>query len=105
MPNQALSLALGSKDDRDNDFFKSSYGLVFFGVPNLGLNLGKLQEIVAGQLNERLIRDLQVDDESSPSPFLQDLTQRFVQSCRKQSPAFEIISYYEQKKTLTAEVC
>ncbi|KAI9859674.1 MAG: hypothetical protein M1813_006605 [Trichoglossum hirsutum] len=101
---QALSLALrGKGDQRNSDFFKSSYGLVFFGVPNLGLKVGKLKDITSGQLNSNLIYDLSVDDESEPSAFLRNLTQEFIHSCQKQDPPFEIVSYYEQKKSHTAE--
>jgi hypothetical protein len=98
-------MALNDKGDpRNSDFFKSSYGLVFFGVPNLGLKLGKLKEITAGQLNSQLIHDLELDNESEPTPFLKDLAQKFIECCKNQVPAFRIISYYEQKKTITAEV-
>jgi hypothetical protein len=78
--------------------------LVFFGVPNLGLNQGKLKEITAGQLNEQLIRDLQVDDESEPTPYLEGLKAQFIHTCKNQDPAFKIISYFEQRQTRTAEV-
>ncbi|KAJ8063431.1 hypothetical protein OCU04_008650 [Sclerotinia nivalis] len=96
---QALYIAMmDSENSENNDFFKSSYGLMFFGVPNLGLNNKSLIQIVAGGLNEQMIRDLQVSDEDyEPTQFLSTLRQNFIQCCDKGK--FQIISYYEQKKT------
>ena len=87
-----------------NDLFKSAYGLVFFGVPNLGLRHGKLREITAGQLNEHLISDLEVDTETEPKAYLEALRNKFVACCRTQKPPFEIVSYYEEKMTPTLKV-
>ncbi|KFZ23512.1 hypothetical protein V502_02005 [Pseudogymnoascus sp. VKM F-4520 (FW-2644)] len=96
----ALYIALNGREDPQNDdFFKSSYALIFFGVPNLGLRYETLREIVSGQPNEQLIHDLQVDEESQAKPFLETLKQNFIQCCKAQEPTFQIISYYEQKKT------
>jgi len=75
--------------------------LVFFGVPNLGLKLGKLEEITAGQLNNYLIRDLEMDNESEPTPYLEELKEKFIDCCKIQEPEFRIVSYYEQKRTRT----
>lgn len=58
----------GINDPRFNYFFKSSYGLVFFGVPNLGIKNKPLQEMVKGQLSAELITELQVDDELQVKP-------------------------------------
>jgi hypothetical protein len=91
-------------DPQSRDFFNSSYALVFFGVPNLGLRQGKLKEITAGQLNGQLIHDLELDTESEPTPYLRELKDKFNRCCRKQTPPFRIVSYYEQKKTPTADV-
>jgi hypothetical protein len=93
----------GLEDPQNDDFFKSSYALIFFGVPNLGLRYESLRKIVAGQPNEQLIHDLQVDNESEPTPFLRGLAQNFIQCCKLQKPSFQIISYYEQKKTKMVE--
>ncbi|TGO84393.1 hypothetical protein BPOR_0510g00090 [Botrytis porri] len=75
----------------------SSYALMFFGVPNLGLKNTSLREIVIGQLNEQLINDLHMDNESEPTPFLRTLGQNFIQCCEEQ--VFQIRSYYEKKMT------
>ncbi|KAJ9130493.1 Tetratricopeptide-like helical domain protein [Pleurostoma richardsiae] len=102
---EALSMSLEDTDDpQSRDFFNSSYALVFFGVPNLGLRQGKLKEITAGQLNGQLIHDLELDTESEPTPYLRELKDKFNRCCRKQTPPFRIVSYYEQKKTPTADM-
>lgn len=94
----------GSKDSQNANFFKSSYGLVFFGVPNLGLRNEPLREVVAGQLNWQLIHDLQVDDEAEPTPYLRELAKKFIDCSEAQKPSFKITAYYEQRKTVPAKV-
>ncbi|KAM0129068.1 hypothetical protein ACHAP3_008021 [Botrytis cinerea] len=96
---EALYIAMISGKNPDNvDFFKSSYGLMFFGVPNLGLNNKALMQIVAGGLNEQMIKDLQVADEDhEPTQFLSTIKQNFKQCCKRGQ--FQIRSYYEQKET------
>ena len=86
------------------DFFKSTYSLLFFGVPNLGLRNEQLREMVNGQPNEQLVHDLQVMENSEPTPFLRELGQKFIGACREQKPGFEIISYYEQRYSFTLQV-
>lgn len=77
---------------------------MFFGVPNLGINLGKLREITRGQLNNQLIVDLQLDSESEPTPYMKTLLGRFRSCHEKQDPPMRIISYYEEKMTDTLMV-
>lgn len=77
---------------------------MFFGVPNLGLRQGKLKEITAGQLNAQLIHDLEQDNESEPTPYLRELTKKFIGCSKIQKPKFKIISYYEQRKTTGLKV-
>ncbi len=82
--------------------FTSTYGLVFLGVPNLGLRNEQLRAMVNGQPNQRLIDDLVVDKESEPSPYLSELTKKFMQICKTQE--FQIRSYYERKMSHTLQV-
>jgi hypothetical protein len=82
----------------------SSYGLVFFGVPNLGLKHESLKEITREHLNKQLILDLSVDTESEPTSYLQGLQEKFISCHRKQTPPMKIISFYEEKKTPTVAV-
>src|SRR5436305_8013010 len=103
---QALALASSDRKNTGSlDFFKSTYGLLFFGVPNLGLRHEQLREMVNGQPNEQLVHDLQVTKNSEPTPFLRELGQKFIGACKEQKPGFEIISYYEQRKSSTVQVC
>jgi len=102
---QALSLAISNhKNTGSLDFFKSTYGLLFFGVPNLGLRHEQLREMVEGQPNEQLVHDLVVMKNSEPSPFLRELGQKFISACKEQKPDFKIISYYELRERSTLEV-
>src|SRR5436305_14754537 len=91
---QALALALSNhKNTGSRDFFKSTYGLLFFGVPNLGLRHEQLRGMVDGQPNEQLVHDLQVMKNSEPTPFLRELGLKFIGACKEQKPGFKIISY------------
>ena len=76
---------------------------MFFGVPNLGLRQDQLRELVLGQANEILIANLVVDREGEPSSYLKELTQKFVQCSRFQNPAFDVVSYFEEKASPTLQ--
>ena len=90
-------------DAADNhDLFRSTYGLMFFGVPNLGLRHRELITMVGEQPNQRLITDLVVDRDSEASPYLAELKDKFIEACAHS--IFEIISYYERELSSTVEV-
>ncbi|VUC35844.1 unnamed protein product [Clonostachys rosea] len=102
---EALCIALdGGGDAQNRDFYKSSYGLVFFGVPNLGLKHENLRVITDKHLNKQLILDISVDTESEPTSYLQNLQHKFISCHRKQDPRMRIISFYEEKKTHTVAI-
>lgn len=93
-----------SRTLEDERFFKACYGLMFFGVPNLGLRHEPLLAAVIGKRpSERLIRGLIVDEESEPSTLLRALAANFVRCCKAQD--FQIISFYETEKSHTLQVC
>lgn len=75
---------------------------MFFGVPNLGLRNEQLCKLVDGQPNEQLIKNLVTDKDSEHSSYLNELCQKFLQTCRAQD--FEIVSYYERKTSPTVQV-
>ena len=77
---------------------------MFFGVPNLGVKLGKLNEITDGQMNNQMIRDLELDRESEPTPYLRMLKKKFDNCCEKQKPPFKMLAYYEGRMTPTWQV-
>ncbi len=91
----------GSLDDLA--LSKSTYGLVFLGVPNLGLRYEELRAMVKGQPNQGLIDDLVVDKESEAPHYLTKLNEKFIQTCKEQK--FKIVSYYETKLSDTVKVC
>lgn len=75
---------------------------MFFGVPNLGLRNDQLCKLVDGQPNEQLIKNLVTDKDSKHSPYLNELCQKFLRTCRAQD--FKIVSYYERKTSPTVQV-
>ena len=102
---EALALANSDRDDKQSiDFIRSSYGMLFFGVPNLGLRNSQLQTMVVGQPNAHLVRDLVVDKDSEPSSYLKELGWKFMECCKTQEPRYEIMSYYERRESPTVEV-
>ena len=102
---EALSLAYNDKDDAQSlAISKSIHALMFFGVPNLGLQNSQLETIVDRQLNAQPVRNLVVDGDSEPSQYLKELSQKFIRCCKAQEHRHEIISYYERKLSKTLEV-
>jgi hypothetical protein len=82
---QALVRAHEKSDDQENlAVSKSCYGLLLFGVLNLGLRNEQLYSIVQAQPNRRLIQDLVVDHDSEPSPFLKRISDHFARCCTDQ---------------------
>ncbi|KAK6601697.1 ankyrin repeat-containing protein [Botrytis cinerea] len=72
--------------------------LIFVAHSLGGLNNKSLAQIVAGGLNEQMIKDLQVRDEDhGPTQFLSTIKQNFKQCCKEGQ--FQIRSYYELRKT------
>ncbi|KAI0125986.1 hypothetical protein BJ170DRAFT_633363 [Xylariales sp. AK1849] len=88
------------KKNYKNEIFKACCGLLFFGVPNLGLRNEQLLGIVKGQPDEALIRDLKVDQDSEPSSFLERISSQFAECCKGR---FRVISFYELKHSPTVE--
>ncbi|GAW12879.1 hypothetical protein ANO14919_022500 [Xylariales sp. No.14919] len=87
-PNNSSSLEL----------CESSYGMVFFGVPNFGLRNIQLQSIVDGLPNQNLINTLVVDNDSEPSPYLRRLTKDFAGRCKEK---YQVVSFFETKHSPT----
>ncbi|ERF76578.1 hypothetical protein EPUS_05851 [Endocarpon pusillum Z07020] len=99
---EALVLARNRSDDPQNlDLCRACYGLLLFGVPNLGLRNEQLNSIVQGQPNHVLIRDLVVDDDSEPSPFLKRISDQFSKCCKGQ---YQVISFFERKRSPTIQI-
>ncbi len=74
---------------------KATYGMLFFGCPNKGMNIDSLKAMCAGQVNEPFLLSLRPDSE------------RLRQLCRDFPRAFsahdsKIISFYETVLSPTA---
>jgi hypothetical protein len=89
------------EDPRYLNISTACYGMLFFGVPNLGLRNEQLMNIVQGQPNEALIRDLVVDNDSEPSSFLRRISNHFSECCRNR---YRVVSFYERRQSPTVEV-
>ena len=81
-----------------------TYGLVFMGVPNLGLKHNQLETVVKGRRNEGFVRDLLVRSDGEASQFLTYLTDEFSELDKRRSLPFEIVSYYETVSSPTVVV-
>ncbi|KAI5792255.1 hypothetical protein FPQ18DRAFT_305547 [Pyronema domesticum] len=91
------SRALADTDketDEDNSaLLRSCIGILFFGVPNQGLNPTSIQSLVKGDRNARFLQDLSPDSE-----FLFSLRRDF-RNCHKSMKDCIIVSFYESKGT------
>jgi hypothetical protein len=76
----------------------SCVGIIFFGVPNGGLDTTSLQSLVERAANQHFPKDLHPG-----SDFLYDLTSDFYKWHRKMETCM-IITVYETEKTKTVEV-
>jgi hypothetical protein len=93
---QALvQAAEGSLDDQG--VFRSCYAVMFFGVPNRGLDASSLTSMVRGQPNEYLVKNL-----DPSSPFLSLLHEMFYNKFITKDS--QIICIFETKETPTVEV-
>ncbi len=84
------------------EIFKACYGLIFFGVPNLGLRHEQLREMAQSNPMENLIKDLLVDNDSEQSALLEALRKKFHSLCKTQELRIDI--YYERRKGPTVKV-
>ncbi|RDW75280.1 hypothetical protein BP6252_06422 [Coleophoma cylindrospora] len=78
--SKALAIAYDhmERDDQSRDLFRSAFGLIFFGAPNLGLRHEQLRTMVGKQPNKRLVDDLITTNETEASTYLSELKQKFV---------------------------
>jgi hypothetical protein len=98
------SKATDAKHKKLLDVMSVTYGLVFMGVPNLGLKHNQLETVVKGRRNEGFVRDLLVRSDGEASQFLSHLTREFSDLDKRRSLPFEIISYYETLSSPTVVV-
>ncbi|KAK1982091.1 ankyrin repeat-containing protein, partial [Colletotrichum cereale] len=98
---EALVQARRRRSDTKSDLSKATFGLLFFGVPNLGLRNEQLRTLVRGQPNESLINDLLVDNDSEPSNCLKSLADHFSETCRDY---YQVVSFFERSLSPTIEL-
>jgi len=104
VPKEALAIADLNQDTDSHEVVLSTYGLILLGVPNLGLRHPQLMTMVEGNPNQQFVRDLVVDEDEAPSPYLNELTGKFSPVCSRVTPPFHIVSYYETERSPTAKV-
>ncbi|KAH7016248.1 ankyrin repeat-containing protein, partial [Microdochium trichocladiopsis] len=98
---EALIRARRPSNDVNSDLSKACYGLLFFGVPNLGLRNDQLRTLVQGQPNQALIDDLLVDNDSEPSTFLKTLAEQFSESCKG---SYRVVTFFERALSPTLKL-
>lgn len=98
------SKVIDAKQQKLLEVMTVTYGLIFMGVPNLGLKHNQLEAVVKGRRNERFVRDLLVDSDGEASQILSHLTSEFSDLDKRRSLPFEIVSYYETVSSPTVVV-
>jgi hypothetical protein len=104
---EALVISSKATDEKHRKLLEIvtvTYGLIFMGVPNLGLKHNQLETVVKGRRNEGFIRDLLVGSDGEASQFLSHLTSEFSDLDKRRKLAFEIVSYYETVSSPTVVV-
>lgn len=104
---EALVISSKANEPKHRDLYEvgnKTYGLLFMGVPNLGLRHQQLLTVVGGAPNQGFINDLVVGSDGEASQFLSYLTGEFLDLDRNRVRPFEIISYYETETTPTLVV-
>jgi len=84
-----------AREDPDNA--KCIYGLIFFGVPNQGMQTSQWLPIVSGRPNKNMVQDLEPG-----SHYLRVLKERFYDSFT--SPNSRVLSVYETRMSPTPKV-
>ncbi|KAK2018048.1 hypothetical protein LZ32DRAFT_393934 [Colletotrichum eremochloae] len=90
---QAFVHALADPIDANRSFFDACCGLVFFGVPNLGVTVDSLRALIKGQPKENMIRDVAIVNGSSPPRFLKQLAREFADGCKGH---FHVMNIHEK---------
>jgi len=101
---EALAIADINQNADSHEVVLSTYGLILLGVPNLGLRHPQLMTMVEGNPNQQFVRDLVVDEDEAPSPYLNELTAKFSRVCSRVTPPFHIVSYYETERSPTVKL-
>ena len=83
-------------DDQDKTNLKATYGALFFGVPNQGMDISSLVPMVGDQPNRYFLESL-----GKESGFLQDQRTKFPKAFDFKDS--EIISFFETQESPTAE--
>ncbi|KAF9872960.1 ankyrin repeat domain-containing protein [Colletotrichum karsti] len=100
---EALVQAYRSPDSKPihKPLYKNCCGIIFFGVPHLGLRNEALKTLVEGQPNQALVDSIVVDNESEPSHFLARISDDFARCFHGET---RVVSFYERKRSPTVEM-
>jgi hypothetical protein len=96
---QALVEACKSHDMASKSLIQSCIGILFFGVPNQGLDRRSIESLVQGHDNEHFLRDLSVGSE-----FVFTLHSDFREHHGNMIHC-PVVSFYETEGTAIVEVC
>ncbi|KAI5788645.1 hypothetical protein FPQ18DRAFT_307335 [Pyronema domesticum] len=95
---KALVDASKSNSAEDKAFHQACVGVLFFGVPNRGLNPKSIDTLVQGKRNERFLEDL-----SHGSNYLYELETDF-RICHESMKGSIIVSFYESEDTYSVQM-
>lgn len=90
-------IILASTSDQESSFLGKLRAMLFFGVPNAGMEISQLRTMVKGDLTEQLIEDL-----APRSARLSSLDSLF--SGHQATRGFRVVSFYETETTKTVHV-
>lgn len=93
---QALHLMRTSTLSEDRKIFSVINGILFFGVPNQGMDISSLIPMVANQANRGFLHTLE-----SNSPILRMQAQQYSDAIV--NLRCDVVNFYETKKSYTAQ--
>lgn len=96
---QAIIMLSESDDDEDKGLLASIYGLLFFGVPQLGMNIRYLIAMAGNGPNRALIESLNQDN----SMILSQQKRKFGQALGDEGNS-EVFCFYELRKSPTGKL-
>lgn len=89
---------INEEPDRvDSTILHSIRGILFFGTPHAGMNIGSLAQMAQGRPNRKLVESLAIN-----STTLKILDDKFHTAIRLLNPVPELIAFFETKLSPSA---
>ena len=89
---------MNEERDRVNSAILGSIrGILFFGTPHAGMNIGSLVQMAQERPNRKLVESL-----ATNSPILKTLDDKFHTAIKSLNPIPELVAYFETKLSASA---